>query len=271
MKKLLLLFCILSLRLFSLEKQPWLGNWLEFEANLTQTHTESHTVDTTHGIVHKKLYADRTAASLEFMPNENLACEVELDLAKTQKKEYGFDAVKAACRYRLMNDLAGDPVSLTAGLTTSLSTPSRVKDMSTLQHGVLDTTLQLAVGREFVIHAGDYYKAWALAYSGLASSGSPWIGLEAHWGRVFSHETHAFDLFFRAEKGLSDHKLHKISQFHSYSRLDYQYEELGLCYTYKERGFGSLYIEATTRLHAKYCPRHTWSARVGLLIPFSPW
>lgn len=255
----------------SLAADPWLGNWLEFEANVSESHTQSKSVDTVRGVKHKKLYQEKTTANLAFMPDVNMSAALSLDFAKTQKKEYGFDAARASFAYRILNDLVSDPVTLTARLESALSTPSRVKDLSSNQHGVLDTKASLAVGREFIIHEGNYYKPWAVLYSGIASSGSPWIGFEAHFGKVFSHASQALDLFFRAEKGLSSHKLFHLSHFHSYSRIGYEYEEIGASYSYKEVGLGSLYFEGTYHLHARYCPRHAWSVRLGLLIPFSPW
>lgn len=264
------IFLLCTLELSALQKQPWLGNWLEFEASIYQTHSQSRSVDTANGSKHKFLHAERTTASIEFMPLVDFSTELELDVAKTQKEAFGFEAIKASCRYRLLNDLTGDPVTLTAGLVTSLSTPTRVRDLSSQSHGVFEVEARLSLGREFAIHDKSYYKAWGLAKTGIASSGAPWIGLEAHFGPVI-HEQHYLDLFFRAEKGLSSHKLHHLSDFHSWSRIGYQFEEVGLSYALKDVPLGTFYIEATKRLHASLCPKHTWSLRLGVDIPFSPW
>lgn len=270
MKRIFFLVSICSLSpLVGLESEPWLGNWLEFEGTISQTHTQATRVDTTRGERHHFLHAERTALALEFMPHIDFSGEVELDLAKTERKEYGFEAIKASCRYRLLNDLAGDPVCLTAGFVSSLATPSRVKDLSAVENGVFENEARLAIGKEF-LQKSSYTKAWALGTAGIASSGSPWLGLELTLGQVFA-DTHSLDLFFKAEKGLSHHKLHHISHFHSYSRLGYRYEDLGLRYTLKEIGLGSLVVEATTRLHGRYCPKNSWSVRLAVIIPFAPW
>ncbi len=261
-----LAICALS-SVHSVQKEPWLGNWLEFEASLYQTHTESRSLDTKHGVKHHFLHAERTTASIEFMPLTDLTAEIELNLAKTQSKDYGFEAIKAACRYQLLNDLTGDPVSLTGGLITSLSTPSRVKDLSSIEHGVFETEAYLSLGREFAYHDRSYYKVWALAKGGIASSGSPWVGLEAHFGRAIKGR-HYIDLFIVSEKGLSSHKL---GHFHSWSRVGYRYDDIGIRYRLKEMGLGSFYVQATTRIHARYCPKNPWSLGVGIVIPFSPW
>ncbi len=256
--------------LSSLQKEPWLGNWLEFEGSMYQAHTQSRNVDTKNGTKHKQLHNDQTVAALEFTPFVDFSAEVELDFSKTQKKSYGFEAFKGSCRYRLLNDLDGDSVSLTAGLVATLSTPSRIHDLSSQQHGVFQTEARVAVGRQFGIRKTSYYKGWGLVSYGLASSGSPWVGAELHIERVFWKHNH-IDLFFRAQKGLSSSKLGNLSDFHSWSRVGYEYEELGLSFRHKVEALGSFYVEAATRVRARYCPKHTWSVQLGFNIPFAPW
>ncbi len=211
-----LLFLCAATNLLGLQSAPWLGNWLEFEGIIDQEHTQSRTIDTANGTKHKFLHQEKTIASLEFMPFVDLSAEIELDLTKTQKRSYGFDAIKGSSRYRLLNDLTGDPVSLTVGLSAALSTPKRVKDLSSSQHGVFETEASVAIGREFNLHEDSYTKLLALATSGLASSGSPWVGAEVHLGQVV-HAAHRFDLFFALKRA-----------FHRINSLVYQIFIAGL-------------------------------------------
>lgn len=254
----------------ALQTKPWLGNWLEFEGSLYQTHTESHHVATRHATKEKELHSELTTASLEFMPLADLSTELELDLAKTQKKPYGFEAVKGGFRYSWLNDLAGDPVSLTTGLAISLSTASRVKDLSSKEHGVFETAVQVACGREFGYTEESYWHVWLATGAGLASSGSPWLGGEIHFKHVFQKE-HSLDLFVQGEKCFSSHDLSHLSQFHSWSRVRYEYEEVGVKYAIKKEALGSLFLQLTRRIHARFCPTQTWSVQLGIDIPFSPW
>lgn len=269
MKKWLLLLA-LSSKLAALQNEPWLGNWLEFEATLSESHTSSSRLETKKGVRRKLLHRDATAVQLEFTQKENLSWELELDLAKTQKKGYGFDALKADIRYQFLNDLRGDPVTFTLQAIGSLSTPSRVRDLSSQQHGVCDIEARLVAGREFIIDEENFYKAWGYLSSGIASSGSPWVGAQAHFGKVFC-KNHLLDLFFSVEKGLSSEKLRSPHHFHSWSRIGYQYEELGLSYKLKRLGTGTFYVEGRKRLHARFCPKNSWSLTLGFTLPFSPW
>ena len=271
MKKLLVcVFTGAMSQLCGLQVTPWLGNWLEFEGSLYQKHTESKKVDTTHGTKHEYLHSEKSVCSLEFMPLEDLSTELEFAAAKTQRKGYGFEALKAQVRYNLLNDLVGDPVTLTTGLATSISTPSRIRDLSSTEHAVFESDARVACGREFGYSDNGFYKAWAMGLMGVGSSGSGWVAGEVHVEREL-YDRHHFDLFLTFEKGLSSHKLHHIDDFHSYSRLGYEFEEVGFKYTLKEIALGSLYLQYAKRLHARYCPRASWSVEVGFLIPFSPW
>lgn len=262
--------CFALSSLNAMQTQPWLGNWLEFEASIFQTHTESSHVDTSHGKKPHFLHLEKSTASLEFMPLENLSTEVAIDLAKTHKESYGFEALTFGSRYNLLNDLVGDPVSLTAGLAFTLSTAHRIKDLSSTENGIFQTKLNIACGREFDYSDSGYWHLWANGYLGAASSGSPWLGAELHIERAIV-DTHYFDLFLQAEKGLSPHKLHNLCSFQGYSKIGYQYEEISLKYSYKKVALGSCFLQVTKRLHARYCPTDSWSVMLGVDIPFSPW
>lgn len=269
-KRFVALFMALSSQLLSVESAPWLGNWLEFEGSLYQKHTQARHVDTTHGAKKLFLHSEKTVCALEFMPLTDLSCSLELDLAKTQEKAYGFEALKTGVRYNVLDDLTGDLVSLTPGVSFSLSTPSRIKDLSSTERAVFEGNAFLSCGREFGYTDDGLYRAWAMALVGAGSSGSPWASGEVHLEKEIS-EKHTFDLFFTAEKGFSSHKLHHVHDFQSYSRLGYRFEEVGLKYTLKEIALGSFYIQGTKRLGARYCPKASWSIELGFMIPFSPW
>jgi hypothetical protein len=269
-KLLAVVFICATGSLAALQNSPWLGNWLEFEGSLFQSHTQARRVQTHDGTKHFFTHSELTTASIEFMPLVELSTELELDLAKTQSRSYGFEAIKAGARYLWLNDLTGDPVSLTTGLSTALSTPSRVKDLSSQQHGVFEVQLNVALGREFAYSADGYYHAWLQGLAGLASSGAPWVGAELHFEKALFNR-HYLDLFFIAERSLSSHRLNTLRNFHSYSRIGYEYEDLGLSYTFRQEAFGSFYVECTKRLHARYCPKGAISFQLGLIIPFSPW
>jgi len=263
-------FLFLTCPLLSLEQSPWLGNWLEFEGSIYQKHTQSRRVATSHGSEKDFLHSEKTVCSLEFMPLAELSCALELDLAKTQKKDYGFETCKTDVRYNILNDLTGDAVSLTTALGLSLSTPSRIKDLSSTEHAVFEGDLRVMCGREFGYSEEGLYRAWAMGLVGVGSSGSPWVKAKVHLEKEFK-EHHRVSLFFTIERGLSSHRLHAVRNFHSYSRLGYEFEEVGINYTLKEIALGSLYIECTKRLHARFCPKASWSLELGFLIPFSPW
>lgn len=266
----IIIFCLVWLPLGAVQNKPWLGNWLEFEGSFYQKHTQSRKIDTIEGTKSHYLHCEETVLSLEFMPLEALSTELELDFAKTQSHSYGFESVRAGARYLFLNDLREDPISLAVGATCALSTPARVKDLSSSMHGVFEADARIALGREFGYTDSSYSQIWLLGLVGAASTGSPWVGGELHFDRVF-FDKHLFDLSFRIEKGLSQKPLRKLHRFHSWSRINYEYEDIALKYSYKEVALGSFYIQCSTRLHARYCPKNSWSIELGFLIPFSPW
>lgn len=271
MKKIFCVFLLqFSSHLSALQVKPWLGNWLEFEASLFQKHTESTEVATNSGTKLHSLHSEATMANLGVTILPTLSAEFELDLAKTQSHDYGFQAIKTSLRKGWLNDLGGDPVSLMTALTCSFSTPSRIKDLSATEHAVFEGDFRLSFGREFGYTEEGLYRLWAMCLVGAGSSGSPWLGGEVHFEKTFSDE-HTLDLFMLVQKGLSSRRLTAVSNFHSYSRLAYEYEDAGIKYAYSQFPYGSFYVQYAKRLHARYCPKASWSIELGFMIPFSPW
>jgi hypothetical protein len=268
-RRVLLVFLLLQAApLPAMNRQPWLGNLYEFEGAIVQEHTHSNTVSTTHGRQHKSLHSDYTKALLSVTPSTHIHAGIELDLAKTQKKGYGFDSFKAAMCYSWLNDIAGDAISLTTGLRASVSTASRVADLSSINHGICELEANLAIGKEFGYSGNGFYRAWTAGFVGSAGKGSPWIGAECHFERVI-HDKHYMGIFLLAEKGTSSHKLSKHTHFRRWASIGYEFEDVGVRYAFKEAWLASAYIQVAKRIHAHFCPRNSWSVQIGITIPFS--
>lgn len=247
-------------------RQPWLGNLYELEASLVQNHTRSSQIDTARGREHKSLHSDLTMMKLSVVPLLDTSAEVELDLARTQSHHFGFDAFKAAVRHAWLNDLAGDIVSVGTGMSASVSTSSRVADLSSHNHGVTELEMNSAIGKEFGYSDSGFYRVWAAGFVGIANKGSPWIGVECQFEKVI-RDCHFIALFFQAEKGTSSNKL--CAHFHRWASVGYEFQEIGARYSFKEYSLGTVYAQVVKRIHARYCPDNSWSIQVGVMVPFS--
>lgn len=267
MRYFIFLFLLIS-SLSALEKDPWLGNFLEFTASLEQEHTSSHSLHTKQGTKRHFLHSEKTKALVTFMPQVDLGCAVELDLSATQKHRYGFDAVKGGVYYSLLNDLTSDVVSITPGLTCSLSPHARIHDLSSTNHSEIEIAAELAIGKEFAYKGDSFWRAWANGYAGVGLHGAPWLGLTGTCERIIN-DRHSISAFAISEHGLSHHKLHRAAHFQGWSRVGYSYADVGLRYTYKQYWLGTFYATVSKRLLSHSCPGNLFRAELGVIIPFS--
>src|SRR5207249_3886291 len=144
----------------ALQKTPWLGNLFEFEGSIVQEHTQSHELDTKEGTHHRSLHSDLTKAALHFTPQIDLSVEAELNLAKTQDHDFGFDSLKGSVRYLWLNDIAGDIISIITGAQASISPRARVADLSSQNHGVLELETYASFGKEFGYSDSGFFRTW---------------------------------------------------------------------------------------------------------------
>jgi hypothetical protein len=261
---------ICSSSLGAAQMSPWLGNLYEFEGAVSQERRHSSHLTTEDGTVSKSLHSNVTTLSLGFTPKEDIGVGLELAMAESQSVGYSFDALRGQVRYNLLNDLTDDPISLTAGVSGSVSPMRHVHDLSTQNHGHIEGQFDLAAGFEFGYADKSFWRTWAGGYTGVADKGAPWLGGSLHLERHIS-DTHTVGAFLLAEKGFSKHKLHHAPDFRSWAQTGYSYDEVGLEYTYTFFGVASCQAKISKCLHASNCPSGVWSFLLAVNIPFSPW
>ena len=269
MKYLFLFLCLLlTASLSGLEKapSPWLGNVYEFEPTLAYEHVFDQKIE------QKKHHfsTDFVRAAMQFSPDPDWSTEVELQGTRTFQHHFGFDAARVGARYLWLNDVIGDCISLTTGVSIAAINHSHLHDVSLLHHGRYETELHAAAGKEFGFgfFQNGYFHGWLFASVGVADHSSCWTREEAHLEAILK-ETHFFDLFLAHEKGQGSKKLHSVHDFHGYGHIDYTLHDLGLRYSYQVRGYGSAYAKIAKRLQASNCPKHGLSYEVGVTVPFS--
>jgi hypothetical protein len=252
----------------AIDRSPWPGNLLEFDGEISQEHTHSDKLATKRGTKHKDLRNNITRLSIMATPLPDWSGELEASFNKSQKYSYALDAIKVSVRKQWFNDIAGDRVSLTTGVVLASPYSKHLHDLSSDNHGNLEGEFNVGIGKEFLIEDTSYNRAWTVVYVGHALEGSPWLGASFHVERILA-DTHFFQLFLNAEKGYGHKKLTKHTDFKSWSRMDYQYEDIGFRYTYQMEGYGNIYGLISKRIHARFCPKNTTAVEIGLIIPFS--
>jgi hypothetical protein len=252
------------------EQAPWLGNTYEFEPKVSYTHFYAPKIDLHHKTKHHHVRGNIEAFSLVFTPAADISTELEVSGFDTREHEFGLEKTKATVRYLWLNDVVGDPVSLTTGASFGYLPRRSFHDISLMHHGYYETELHAAVGKEFGFSEKEntYYRTYFMPLFGIAERGSPWARAEAHIEGI-CQDTYSMDIFVKAEKGFGNHKLRHIDHFKGYADINYRFLDTGLSFKYILQDFGSIYATGTYRLAAKYGPKEMSLIEVGLVVPFS--
>ncbi|MGK5594636.1 MAG: hypothetical protein ACSNEK_04675 [Parachlamydiaceae bacterium] len=244
------------------EFAPWFGNQYQFEARYRALYQKYHRVGRHH-------HADDlfSQLSLSFSPDPKVNGEAEILFADTRYRDFGFDSGKVTGRCLLLNDIIGDPVSLTSGLSFTFPIYSGLHDTSSFHTGTVETEAHLAVGKEYSCLDQWYQRQYALFAIGIATQGSPWIRLQYSWEERLCYGW-AYELFAKSVFGFGKRRLH-ISDFNGYGAIAHRSIDLGIKLNYILDFSGILSFEYAYRVFAQNFPKNTHLVQLTYFYPFS--
>lgn len=267
-KGLFVFILILGLNLGATEYQPWFGNTLEFEFRTAYSFQTYSRVDTAAGSCSVSADDHFLNLSLGITPLSAWNGELELLLAHTSSQGFELAHGRATARYLWFDDVVGDPMSMSTGLSLTVPSEGSQEDLSTPYHGDVEAELHVTVGKEFC--EGRYWeeRIWALAAVGIANVGSPWVRLDLHFGKNYQ-DVNRWKLFLHSLWGLGDRCLVLSDKFQSYGSIDHRSVDVGVGYSRLIEYCGRINIEYAYRLYARSYPEHVHVVTLEFLFPFS--
>jgi len=103
-----------------------------------------------------------------------LAAAIDLRLRDTEKLSWGFQTTAFQARYRFMNDLTGDPFTMTASLIFRYVSPSNLSDPSCPFHEKWDFEATVSAGKEWSRGPFWLFHTYAFLSIGQGTGGYPW-------------------------------------------------------------------------------------------------
>ncbi|QVL57178.1 MAG: hypothetical protein KFB93_07295 [Simkaniaceae bacterium] len=267
MKWLLTLFFFPSLA-FTFVLEPWYTTIGEFQfrsaysyqyypsvnqgKNPSSYHSHDHLIDLNLGI--------------QFWPNWEF--QVESDFSNTRKLNWGTQRFGIQLRYLLLDDVAGDPVSLSLGLQ-SYYVPSRnLRDVSSPYHAQGNIELGAAIGKEIDKTYNWLFRFWGFLGVGTANRGLPWVRPLLATEMKFQQQ-HKLKVFSEGYVGFGHLRRININQFNGYAKIAHRSIDLGLNYSYLFKIWGTLGFQYAYRLYAHSFPEHASTFKVEYRLPFS--
>ena len=167
-----------------------------------------------------------------------------------------------------MDDIVGDPLTITTGLSARYVSDTSLRDVSSPYHGPLEIAANFALGNEFVDNDSWRARIWLCGALGQATIGSPWVeglfGLDTN-----IHETHKFSVFLDGMHGFGRKHSLNIDHFHGYGKMRQKSIDLAFRYGYQLGVWGTLKFTYGRRVLAKLCPKNVNTFEISYLFPFS--
>ncbi len=263
-----LFFLFSPLALFGFVIEPWYREIAEFQfrpaysyryypsvsqgRNSSSYHSHDHMIDLNLGV--------------QFWPNWDF--QLESDFSHTRRLNWGTQRFGLQIRYLLLDDVTGDPVSLSLNLQSYFVPTRNMRDVSSPYHAQGNIELGAAIGKEIDKTYNWLFRFWGVLGVGTANRGYPWarplLAVEMKF-----QERHKLKIFSEGYVGFGHHHRVNIDHFNGYSKIAHRSVDLGLNYTYLFKIWGSLGVQYAYRVYAHSFPQNASTFRVEYRLPFS--
>ncbi len=262
------LLLLLPLSLLGLERMPWYCNMWEF--SFTPSYTYSRYPSVQNGTPHKQSPSNDHLLAFDFAvpPTPELQLSSEIEFADTPRQSMGLRSIAAQVRYLWLDDLLGDPVSLTTGIVLRGVSGHSVRDVSSPYHSYMNYEFNTSVGREWDRGFDWRFRTYGGASIGQANHGSPWMSAFAIMeGQL--HHAHRLGVIFDGYGGFGSRRSVPINHFHGYGSIAHRSIDAALKYTYVFEVWGHLSFAYTRRLYARSFPEKVNFFTISYMLPFS--
>jgi hypothetical protein len=205
---------------------------------------------------------------LGFTASESLALDAEVEFAQTPHQSFGFRSSALQGRLLLLDDIAGDPVSITAGVDVRGVSGRSVKDVSSPYASYFNAQASLALGKEISWQDTWKMRAYGWGSVGLANHGAPWIdSYLAIEGNI--QNTHRILVFSDGYFGLGHKQKVNIQHFRGWGAFAHRSIDVGIRYQYVFELWGALGFQYAYRVYAHSYPAKQQLFVLSYTLPFS--
>lgn len=260
-------FIAAAMPLCATEFKPWFGNVFELEARGKYVFQNFQDVES--GFGEQSYVSNDNFATLGLGTNiyGDWNVEIEVTGAQTRAHSFNFDNARVTGRYLFMDDIIGDPVSLTGGLTLIQATSQSLHDLGSFHHGIFEAEIHAAFGREISCGMTWNNRWWVVGAVGQGTVGVPWIRADGvvqfqrFCGNIFEFGIYSL-------MGTGDRDIELLNEFPGYGLIAHRSIDLGAAYIHRFDISGSLKIEYRRRVYARNFPCNVNYLIVEYLYPF---
>lgn len=254
--------------LVALEEKPWFGNCFELEGRASYAYSYFEKIN--HGVpqLKKSWHDNLLTLDLGTVVPENWSWEAEIQGDATTRRSFGYSSAAVQGRYLWLDDLCGDPVSLSFGVSLRETGGKSLKQFSTPYHSRFCSEFHTAVGKEWDDGRSWRTRVYGLGAIGFGNSGSGWWRANFFYMQNFCDKVH-LNVYLLSYFGMGDKKRVNTHDFHGWKHIAHRSLDLGLGLRYLIRPWGSLSFDYLRRVAARSYPEQVNFFVFTYELPFS--
>jgi hypothetical protein len=265
LRTLLVLFPLLG---SAVEVQPWLGSVYEFHFLGSYAYSRFNKVQGGVPQLTSPFNVNLAYLGLDLTFAPEWAIDGDLQFADTTQMDFNFRTAALQLRYLWMDDLVGDPISITTGVNARATPTWALHDISCPSRSNVDFEVNCSVGKELEASPSWLFRLWASGIIGQGIAGSPWVAAIAAI-ETNIREQHKLALFAVGNNGFGRHSHVFVNHFDGYGRVRYKSIDLAVRYGYRLGVWGTIRAEYAHRFLAKAYPSEVNTWAISYLLPFS--
>jgi len=257
-----------SLQLYGIDSLPWFS---EVYSSRTSIGFNYYYFNKISGSLKDCSYPSNNYLSFigtGFTPNQDWDVDFDLELVRTPRQNYSFRSSAIQGRYRLLNDINADPISLVVGVNIRGVGSKSVKDVSSPYASYCNFEGTLSLGKEYAYNDSWIVRWSALGALGVANQGYPWCRCEAlvEGNCDYNYRLGVYSLGYFGLRGRDYVDVH---HFTGWGKVLHQSVDVGAFFRYKFERWGGLKLAYTFRVYALNYPEWQQSATLVYDLPFS--
>ncbi|MGC2595405.1 MAG: hypothetical protein WA347_03915 [Rhabdochlamydiaceae bacterium] len=259
---------LLSCPAFALETIPWLGDQYAFDFQSAFTYSRYHKVEGASKQLKSPSNDYDLFLDVGFTALPTLDMRTEIEFAATPRQSWNWRSVAIQARYQWLDDISGDPISLTTGINVRGVPHHSLRDVSCPYASYANFELTLSVGKEWSKEGMWTMRTYGLVSVGQANRGFPWTQELAVW-QLNWQDTHELSLFAVGDFGFGGKQHVDVRHFDGWAKFQHQSIDLGVAYGYQFTFYGTLTASYAYRIFAHNFPERVNFFTLAYSIPFS--
>lgn len=263
-----LLFFLFPLSLAAFEVSPWLTPIAEFQFQPSYSYRTYPNVSRARNPSRYSSHDHLIDLNLGVQCWPNWDVQVEWEFSNTRKLSWGTQRLGMQVRYLILDDVAGDPVSLAVGSQIFFVPTRNMRDPSSPYHAQGNLELGAAIGKEIDKVFNWQYRFYGFVGVGTGNRGYPW--LRPLLSAAFNyHNRHHIEAFSEGYFGFGKRHSVDIRRLNGYAKILHQSIDVGLSYHYLFQIWGALGVQYSFRVFAHAFPEYTSIFTIEYHLPFS--